>query len=823
MIQQNNIFFLVQIIFLLFFQSITFSLLAQNNNSLSGNIYEAETGTPIFGATIFLSEIEKGTSSNENGFYKIENLSANTYLVQVSALAQKDTSFQIILADTSLVLNVYLGTDVTDITTITVTDKKEDNYGIQRLRAVENTAIYASKKNELIQLSKLTVNKATNNSRQIYAKVSGLNIWESDGAGIQLGIGGRGLSPSRNANFNTRQNGYDISADALGYPESYYTPPVEAIQQIEIVRGAASLQYGTQFGGMLNFRFKEGSAERKLGVETRQSIGSFGLFSSYNSVGGTVGKVNYYGFYQYKHSDGWRPNSSLNQHTAYVSAEINISDQFSIRPEYTHTNYLAQQPGGLTDTQFNTDPRQSNRGRNWFAVDWNLFALHLNYQPREKIRLSSQFFGLIGGRDAVGNLGNITQIDFNKNRDLLTDDFKNIGNETRVLYQYTTFGQPSSLLVGARYYQGLTLRKQGEANADSSASFVYLNPAALEGSDFDLPSKNISLFAENVFNLSEKWSVTPGFRYEWIKTAADGYYTLINRDLAGNILIQEEIPETKSSKRQFVFFGIGSSYKWTAQQELYVNFSQNYRAINFNDIRVSVGNLVVDENLKDERGFNADIGARGRIGKVLDYDVSIFYLNYQDRIGSVFKREPNPEFNGLVDRIIRFRTNVADARIFGWESVLEWQILKTLRPENGEMDLSIFTNFAYTHARYFRSEEPGINGKEVELVPPVTFKTGLNFRYKKLKLAYQYSYTAQHFSDATNAILTPNAIEGIIPAYVVMDVSGSYEWKQFRLEAGINNLTDRAYFTRRATGYPGPGIIPSTGRAWYVSVGWKLW
>ena len=164
-------------------------------------------------------------------------------------------------------------------------------------------------------------------------------------------------------------------------------------------------------------------------------------------MGGTVGKVNYYGFYQYKRSDGYRPNSSLDQHTAYLSATINVSEKFSIRPEYTHTNYLAQQPGGLTDAQFEMDPRQSNRTRNWFAVDWNLFALKFQYQVTEKIRVNSQFFGLIGGRDAIGNLGNINQIDFLENRDFLRDDFKNWGNETRLFWQYTTFDQPSTLLV----------------------------------------------------------------------------------------------------------------------------------------------------------------------------------------------------------------------------------------------------------------------------------------------------------------------------------------------------------------------------------------
>jgi len=793
--------------------------IAQPTFSISGQVLDQELGDPVAGATLFISDIEKGTAANINGNYKIENLAPGNYTISLNSLGYQDTTYSFNITNQSLSINFFMLGTVTDITTINVTDDRAQAPGIQRLRQVENNAIYASKKNELIQLSKLTVNKATNNSRQVYAKVSGLNIWESDGAGIQLGIGGRGLSPSRNANFNTRQNGYDISADALGYPESYYTPPVQAIDRIEVVRGAASLQYGTQFGGMLNFKFKEGPDDKKLAVETMQTAGSFGLFSSFNSVGGTVGKVNYYGVYQYKRSDGWRPNSGLEQHTAYLSAHIQVSEKFSIRPEYTHTNYLAQQPGGLTDAQFADNPRQSNRERNWFAVDWNLFALKFQLKATEKIRINSQFFGLVGGRDAIGNLGNITQIDFLENRDFLRDDFKNWGNETRLLWQYTTFDQPSTLLVGGRYYQGLTLRQQGEGDATDRPNFTFLKPENLEGSDFDLPSQNVSFFAENVFNFSEKWSVTPGLRYEWIRTEAEGYYTQITKDLAGNTISQERFEEDKSNARQFVFFGIGSSYKINERTEFYTNFSQNYRALNFNDIRVNVGSLVVDENLNDEKGFNLDLGARGKIGKYMDYDLSVFYLAYKDRIGAVLKKVPNPIFDGRVDKVIRFRTNVADADIFGFESLLEWQVYDFFRPDSDDLDVSIFTNLSFTNASYSNSQEPGIEGNDVELVPPFIFKTGINVRWKKLKAAYQYSYTAAHFSDATNAIFSPIAIEGLIPAYAVMDLSLAYEWKKLRLETGVNNLSDQAYFTRRATGYPGPGILPSTGRSFYLGVG----
>jgi Fe(3+) dicitrate transport protein len=121
-----------------------------------------------------------------------------------------------------------------------------------------------------------------------------LNIWENDGGGLQLSIGGRGLDPNRTSNFNVRQNGYDISADALGYPESYYTPPLEGIGRIEIVRGAASLQYGTQFGGLINFTMKEPVSDRKFELTARQTGGSFGFYNAFTSISGTTKKLSYY-------------------------------------------------------------------------------------------------------------------------------------------------------------------------------------------------------------------------------------------------------------------------------------------------------------------------------------------------------------------------------------------------------------------------------------------------------------------------------------------------------------------------------------------------
>jgi Fe(3+) dicitrate transport protein len=275
--------------------------------------------------------------------------------------------------------DLYLTSSEQNLDELTVKEKAAD-FGFSRLRGVESMGIYEGKKSEVITPDQLVANLSTNNARQVYSRVAGLNIWENEGGGLQLNIGGRGLDPNRTSNFNVRQNGHDISADALGYPESYYTPPIEAVGKIQIVRGAASLQYGTQFGGLINFVMKKPVQDRKIEVVARQSVGSFGFYNAFTSASGTVGKLSYYTFFQYKRADGWRANSRFNNYTFYTDLDYKLSDKTSIGLDITHMHYLAKQPGGLSDAMFAENPRQTNRERNWFNVNWNMAALHFDHR-----------------------------------------------------------------------------------------------------------------------------------------------------------------------------------------------------------------------------------------------------------------------------------------------------------------------------------------------------------------------------------------------------------------------------------------------------------
>lgn len=274
---------------------------------------------------------------------------------------------------------------------------------IHLLPEIVGTNIYAGKKSSLVVLDNVQGNVVTNTMRQVMAKVPGIFIWESESSGIQIGISARGLSPNRSWEFNVRQNGYDISADPYGYPEAYYNPQLQSVQRIEIVRGHGALQYGPQIGGMVNYILKNGSEFTKpFQLETYQTTGSNGLFNSYNAAGGKTAKLNYYVFFDHRAADGWRDNNQYRSNTGSGTITYRITDRFSVTTEFTRRESRSQQPGGLTDEQFEINSTQSLRSRNWFDLTWQTAAVTSDFKISTKQRLNVKLFSILGDRNSVG-------------------------------------------------------------------------------------------------------------------------------------------------------------------------------------------------------------------------------------------------------------------------------------------------------------------------------------------------------------------------------------------------------------------------------------
>lgn len=798
---------------------------AQETATVKGRVLD-ESGESVAFALVSIDSIYK-VQATIDGDYLLNNIPYGEHTIFVFQNYEKPYKSTFIVNQPLVVLDVELTAEAIEIDTVDLVFSEYNDFGFEKMESVDHHTITEGKKTEVIKLDEMVINSSTNNAREGYSKISGANIWESDNYGIQLGIGVRGLSPNRSANFNVRQNGYDISADAIGYPESYYTPAFAALDRIEIIRGAASLQFGPQFGGMLNFRFKKGPEDEKVAATLRQSFGSFGFWNTFLSLGGQVGKTNYYGYFNHKEANGWRPNSEFVHNNAFIGLDHKISEKLSMNVEYTFMRYLAHQPGGLTDQQFEENPLQSNRDRNWFKVDWNLLALTFDYKLNESSSINMRNFGLIAGRDALGNLQRIDRIDDGGPRNLISDRYKNFGNETRYLLKYrlrsdSLHTDSSALVAGVRFYKGHTTSRQGVGSDGDGPDFNFYSEDNPDGSDFTFPNTNLAFFIENQFKLNKRLSVIPGVRWEYISTNAEGYYNRVQRDLAGNIIGFETVPEKVNNNRSFFLLGVGTSYKTSESTELYGNISQNYRPVTFSDIRINNPNKKVDENIHDENGFNADLGIRGDIMEKVVFDITGFVMMYKDRIGSIYEAEDEAPYRNL--KVVR---NIADARIAGIEAFAETDLIRIFTADTADTKnkLNWFVNTSLMKGQYINTGNTAIQGRKVELIPEVIFKTGLTYKYHdKLSASILFSSLSEQYTDATNEVgPVPSAVIGIIPAYYVMDLGVGYDVsKLFKVEAGVNNLTNNMYFTRRADGYPGPGIIPSDGRSFYVTLQVKL-
>ncbi len=678
--------------------------------------------------------------------------------------------------------------------------------GVGHLPQEKDGIIYAGKKNEIIIIDSLDANKAINNTRQLLGRIPGLNIVETESGGFTAnGIATRGLNPSQSIEMNTRQNGYNISADIYGYNEAYYLPPMEAVSRIEMLRGAASLQFGSQFGGLVNYVIKDAPKFKKIEFNTSQTIGSFGMFNSFNSIGGTIKKVNYYAFVQYRTMQGNRANSQQWQISGFGKVQYKPSEKLSVSAEYSLLRNELKMPGGLTDSAFKSNPYSSTRARNWLKSPWNIISTNLKYTPTENTTVDFKSTFLFSSRALVwrnedGGPEALDVIDPTTNefvsREVGKEKMQNSTTELRISHRYNLGKQKSTIAGGLRYsYAWFNRKGGGEGTTKSDFDLSIIGPW---GYDLDFSTTNLAPFVENIFRIGEKITITPGFRFEYINSTANGYKT------EGETKIYTE----QIRNRYFPLFGTGIEFKPTSNTNLYANISQAYRPIDYGQLEPLGVISKIDPNLKDAKGFNSDFGYRGTIKNYLNFDIGVFYMAYNDRIGVVLKTDQTS------GEEYTYRTNIANSLHQGIESYIEFNILKCIN-SSSKYGISVFNSYSYIDAKYTTGE---FKGKRVEAAANTINRIGLIFNESHFSITCQYNFVGDAFGDASNLKVSSDPVAGYIPSYSVLDCSGSYKYKNYAIKLGVNNITDKAYFTRRTDEYPGPGIIPAVGRSWYIGL-----
>ncbi|MEO6037449.1 MAG: TonB-dependent receptor, partial [Saprospiraceae bacterium] len=325
------------------------------------------------------------------------------------------------------------------------------------------------------------------------------------------------------------------------------------------------------------------------------------------------------------------------------------------------------------------------------------------------------------------------------------------------------------------------------------------------GRDLHFKTQNIAVFAENKFQLTRRFSVSPGMRIESGESKVTGSISYLPP-----LEVQNKI------EHRFPLFGVNAEYELGHGQNLYAGWSQAYRPVVFKDIIPANFYERADKDLQDAYGNTAEIGWRGN-NRSLKWDVTAFSMLYNHRLGAI------AQYEGALDTFVLLRTNIGDSRTNGLELFVEYRCHLS-----EEVTASIFSSTAYFDARYLgdsvrvnKEHNASIKGNRVESVPEWISRNGVNVRYKGLSVSVLYSYTAASYANPLNTVVpSADGAVGLVPDYGLLDLNATFRTsRHLTFRFNLNNLTNTQYFTKRPAFYPGPGLWPSDGRSVNVSVG----
>jgi Fe(3+) dicitrate transport protein len=700
------------------------------------------------------------------------------------------------------------------VKTLELKEVQIQNFRIQNpVTSLPNThhlQLIGGRKTEVIQISSLAANLSEKTGRTIFAKIPSAFIYDMDGTGNQINLSVRGLDGHRSWEFNVRQNGVMINTDIYGYPASHYSMPMEAIETIELIRGTGALQYGQQFGGMLNYVLKKPNESKKFELENISSAGSFGLLSNFTSIGGTIGKWSYYAYYQKRISDGYRDGAESHSDAQRAEISYQFSEKLKAKAELSRSTYLYRIPGQLTDEQFKDDPTQANRSRNYYSPDIWIPAITLEGSLGKNTQYSIVGSGVFGQRSSVTFNGLADDPDeINpetneySNRNVDIDNYHTRTIEGRILHQYELGSIQNNLSFSTRYFNNSFDRRQrgkGTTGTDYDLSVEGDFPR-----DMNLKSQSIAFALENQFVFSEQFSLSPGIRIQRGSS-----------NMSGTISYIEASQVPVNIDYDFVTLGINANYEVSPKDRIYGGISQANRPVIFQDIIPGSPLNLISSDLEDSFGYNSEIGWESNPSDGLSFNATIFQTFIGNRLGNLLVEQEGTTYLQ--------KNNIGDSKTTGLELLWDWEFFR-----NESFSVSIYTSSSWMNAKYIKGEvsngesNVSIKGNKVEAAPEWISRNGLNFSSGLFHLSLQHQYVGESFADALNTRPPPQSgAVGIVPAYHVFDLQSIYKVKNLTFRASLLNIFNKSYFTKRPQMYPGPGIWPSDGRSLVLSLGFKI-
>ena len=167
----------------------------------------------------------------------------------------------------------------------------------------------------------------------------------------------------------------------------------------------------------------------------------------------------------------------------------------------------------------------------WLSSPWNIFAARASYDIAPHAHLETVLSYMASERYLVwrNEDGGPQALDVPDPatgefvpREVEREYFHNGTLETRLRVDHTTFGKRSTLATGVRAFYGTLGRYEGGPGSTGSGFDMRLYGGTWERA-LQFGTTNLAAFAEDVVHVTDRLSITPGLRYEYVRSSARGY------------------------------------------------------------------------------------------------------------------------------------------------------------------------------------------------------------------------------------------------------------------------------------------------------------
>lgn len=594
---------------------------------------------------------------------------------------------------------------------------------------------------DMARFSNSSVLPAVNN-------IPGVKMEERSPGSYRLGIrGSNAAAPFGVRNTKVYYNGIpytDAGGNTYLNQLGYYN-----IQSLEVVREPGSSLYGAGIGGVVFINSLPQQWSRK--VVLHYTGGSYGLMNIAAEVAAGTEKFQNTIRYQQLNADGYRQHSRLQKDVYSWDGllRINNRSRLNIHALYGRLNY--ETPGGLTQAQYIADERQARPGAG---------AIPGAEQNRAAVNQEALLAGITYSYRLHANWENITT---------LYGRFTRLDNPT--IRNYSKVYQPG--------FGGRSSLKYVSNRGGTLWQYV-LGAEVQQGNSFEKTYRNISGTADtlqqqhDINNLNSSVFTQLALGYKRWLFVAGASYNMLRVDVASQ---RPVYINTRSLFNNEIAPRIGVSYTIATGAVLYASVSKGYTPPATEELAPT--GSAVNLSLKPAHGWNYQAGLKGKLWKVLHYDIVGFHTVLQDII--VQRRDAAGG---------DYYINAGSAEQTGIEASLKYDMMKDTARIIKE--LYAFASYTGYHFRYGRFVQVAndYSGNKMPGIAPATVAAG--FHVSTVKNIY--ADVNCYYSDII-PLDDANSISA--GSYTLLDarvgVMLYYRKHTANIFAGANNLLNQRY------------------------------